>query len=130
MDLLRGRSETQHVNSFLRILANGFKASLRPTDATAWLGEADAFLAMIEDVPTPEACLTIVDRVQTGMNGHLSRHPDQSILHCVSGMLICDIRYKDVEGVMSDLASKRSSLRSGEIPAPAVFDHNTVLTQK
>jgi PleD family two-component response regulator len=130
LDLVRFRSDPRQVNAFLRMLANGFKTTVRPTDTTAWFTDQGFFLALIEEIPNPEACLKIVERVQVEMNGHLSRHPDEPILRSVSGMLICDTEYKNVDTVLRDLTLRRESLRNGETPAPAVFDHNTVLTQK
>jgi GGDEF domain-containing protein len=130
LDLVRARPDARQLNAFLRALADGFRTSVRPADTTAWSAEGSYFLGLIEDIPNPEACLRIVDRVQVAFNEQLARHPDQPILRCTAGMLICDAQSRDVESVMRDLTARRNQLRSGEIPAPAVFHHKVVLTQK
>jgi CheY-like chemotaxis protein len=130
LDELRRRSEAPEMNSFLRGLADHFKAALRPTDTTAWTGEDGYLVALLEEIPTPEECLRIAARVQTGLNEYLNRQYLGTELRPIVGVLICDAEYKDVQKVMRDLALRRTLMRIGDTPSPAVFDHKVVLTQK
>ena len=130
LDLLRRTLVPSQMNAFLRGLADRFKATLRPGDATAWTGEDGYLVALLEEMPTPEGCLRIADRVQAELSEYLRRQSVPTELVPIAGVLICDSEYKDVQKVMRDLALKRTLMRIGDIPSPAVFDHKVILTQK
>lgn len=130
MDQLRRTLSAAEINSFLRGLADRFRSTVRPSDTTAWTGEDGYLVALLEDIPTPEECLRIAERVQSELDAYIQRQQAGSEMRAIAGVLICDVDYKDVQKVMRDLALRRTLMRIGDTSSPAVFDHKVVLTQK
>jgi PleD family two-component response regulator len=130
MEQIRKRLDSRQMNTFLRRLADHFKSTLRPMDTIAWSPQDGTFLALLEDIPTPEATVKIAERVQSAMNKYLDGHVEELDLRANAGVLICDSEYGDIEKIMGDVARARGLLQSGKYSNPAVFDHKVVLTNK
>jgi CheY-like chemotaxis protein len=130
MEQVRKQLDVRQMNAFLRRLADHLRSTLRPMDTIAWSPQEGTFLALLEDLPTPEATLNIAERVQSALNKHLEGQVEGLDLHTISGVLICDAEYRDVQKVMEDVARARSLLQKGTYPSPAVFDHKVIVTNK
>jgi hypothetical protein len=110
--------------------ADPLRSTLLPMDMIAWSPQEATFLALLEEIPTPEATVNIAERVQHALNKHLEGLVEGLALHTNSGVLMCDVEYKDVEKVIEDVARARAQLKKGAYPSPAVFDHNAIVTHK
>ena len=130
MDELRDRLESRQLNTFLHRLADRFKSTLRPADTIAWSAEEATLLALVEEIPTPEGTLKIAERVQEALNRHLENQVEGIELRAISGVLICDSEYGDIQKIMEDVTRAQRLLRNGTYSSPAVFDHKVVLTNK
>lgn len=130
MEQVRKRLESRQMNTFLRRLADQFKSTLRPMDTIAWSPDEGTFLALLEEIPTPQATVKITERVQSALNKHLEGQVEGLDLHAHSGVLICDSEYDDIQKIIEDLARARGLLQNGTYSSPAVFDHKVVLTNK
>lgn len=127
---LKKRLKGRELDKFQHRLADQFKSTLRPTDITAWSSKDGCFLALIEEIPTPEATVKIAERVHEGFTGSFETQDPGFELRVNIGVLICDVEYKEVQKIMEDLQLARNLLRSGSFSNPAVFDHKVILTQK
>ncbi len=130
MEHVRKRLDSRQMNAFLRRLADHFRSTLRPMDTMAWSPQEGTFLALLEEIPTPEATVHIAERVQSALNKHLEGQVEGLDLQANSGVLICDAEYRDVQKVMEDVARARTLLQKGTYPSPAVFDHKVIVTNK
>jgi CheY-like chemotaxis protein len=130
IEQVRKQLDTRQMNAFLRRLADHLRSTLRPMDTIAWSPQEGTFLALLEEIPTPEATVNIAERVQSALNKHLEGQVEGLDLHTHSGVLICDAEYRDVEKVMQDVARARALLLKGTYPSPAVFDHQVIVTNK
>jgi CheY-like chemotaxis protein len=130
MEQVRKQLDSRQMNAFLRRLADHLRPTLRPMDTIAWSPQEGTFLALLEEIPTPEATVKIAERVQSALNKHLEGQVEGLDLHTHSGVLICDAEYRDVEKVMQDVARARALLLKGTYPSPAVFDHKVIVTNK
>jgi PleD family two-component response regulator len=130
MEQVRKQLDSRQMNAFLRRLADHLRSTLRPMDTIAWSPQEGTFLALLEEIPTPEATVKIAERVQSALNKHLEGQVEGLDLHTHAGVLICDAEYRDVEKVMQDVARARALLLKGTYPSPAVFDHKVIVTNK
>ena len=130
MEEVKKRLEVRAANTLLRRLADALRGTLRPTDTVAWSPPEGTFLALMEEIPTPQGALSIAERVQTALNKHLEGEVEGMALRVNCGVLICDAEYREVEKVMEDVAHARALLVKGAYPSPAVFDHKNVVTNK
>jgi PleD family two-component response regulator len=130
MEQVRKQLDSRQMNAFLRRLADHLRSTLRPMDTIAWSPQEGTFLALLEEIPTPEATVKIAERVQSALNKHLEGQVEGLELHTHAGVLICDAGYRDVEKVMQDVARARALLLKGTYPSPAVFDHKVIVTNK
>src|SRR5687767_4345897 len=90
MEQIRKQLDSRQMNAFLRRLADHFRSTLRPMDTIAWAPQEGTFLALLEEIPTPEATVNIAERVQSALNKHLEGQVEGLDLHTNSGVLICD----------------------------------------
>jgi PleD family two-component response regulator len=130
MEQVRKQLDSRQMNAFLRRLADHLRSTLRPMDTIAWSPQEGTFLALLEEIPTPEATVKIAERVQSALNKHLEGQVEGLDLHTHAGVLMCDAEYRDVEKVMQDVARARALLLKGTYPSPAVFDHKVIVTNK
>ncbi len=108
---------------FFRKLADQFKVTLRPTDTMAWSPDDACFLTLIEEIPSPEVPLKIVERVKDSMKKFLDGNDGGVGLKAYSGVLLCDAEYDTTQAVMKDIETARAQIRDGVYTNPSIFDH-------
>lgn len=108
--------------AFSRKLAERCKHTLRPTDTMAWMPLEGLFLALIEDIPNPEAPLRITGRMRNNLKEFLLENDPGLGLRSNIGFLLCDSEYEDINRIVDDIQYARALLHERKYVSPAVFD--------
>jgi GGDEF domain-containing protein len=129
LDSLKKKLGDEDFNRFLRIAADTFKSTLRPTDTMAW-SDQGYFLTLIEEIRDPQVPVKIATRVGKGMREFIAQEPPERRLRINVGVLLCDPGYEDAAAVLTDLEFARGLLRKRQDGGSGVFDREMLHVQR
>jgi len=101
-ELMHGRLDIEHLNTFLHETASCIKTLLRPTDTISRFADS-LFLILIEDVSREDIPSRIAGRVEQELRECLSSNPNANGVRAYVGIVLCDAGYKDEKQILSDI---------------------------
>jgi diguanylate cyclase (GGDEF)-like protein len=101
-ELMQGRLDKEHLNTFLHETASCIKTLLRPTDTTSRFADG-LFLILIEDVSREDIPSRIAGRVERELGECLSSNPNTNGVRPYVGIVLCDAGYKNEKQILSDI---------------------------
>ncbi len=123
-ETMRDRRGEKQADEFLRRLAAAIKSCVRPTDTIARF-EADQFFLLIEQAPGLHIPEMIAARIQGKLNGRSAVATGEEFT-CNIGVLLCDSRYENAEGILLDGQSAYARARAVGPGVALTFDYDKI----
>lgn len=121
-ELINHQSGERQANEFLHALADHLRACIRPTDTIARF-DGDRFFILIEQAPDISVPGMIADRIQKRLREASS---GDALFTSNVGVLLCDTRYADVDGILRDAGSAYGRAASAGRGSCLTFDHDSI----